>query len=229
MKWKLVKRLLLLAACLSWFTPAAQAFYNPSTGRWLSRDTIGEAGGINLQAFVNDDPVNFWDYLGLAEDFPFTVKDLGRQAPHDGKGGETPLEAWVVAAPVEDCTCRDRAHINAGGHAEVHHWWSTPDTKVHEEHHVELFRQEWDAMKQEIEPYIGSCKRRKVAECHRDLIVSISHFHKLKAFYLNADFDCKEYGNVPPFKRCDAAKDYEKEMNKQKQRVDNLSAKCSGL
>ena len=42
----------------------AQAFYNPSAGRWLSRDPIGERGGINLYAFVENDPVNEYDIDG---------------------------------------------------------------------------------------------------------------------------------------------------------------------
>ena len=32
--------------------------YDPSSGRWLSRDPIGEAGGENLYGFVGNDPVN---------------------------------------------------------------------------------------------------------------------------------------------------------------------------
>jgi RHS repeat-associated protein len=28
-------------------------YYNPGTGRWLSRDPIGEKGGLNLYGFVN--------------------------------------------------------------------------------------------------------------------------------------------------------------------------------
>jgi RHS repeat-associated protein len=40
-------------------------YYNPETGRWLSRDPIEEQGGINLYGMVGNDPVNFWDYLGL--------------------------------------------------------------------------------------------------------------------------------------------------------------------
>jgi RHS repeat-associated protein len=31
-------------------------YYNPSTGRWLSRDPIGEKGEPNLYGFVNNDP-----------------------------------------------------------------------------------------------------------------------------------------------------------------------------
>jgi uncharacterized protein RhaS with RHS repeats len=39
--------------------------YSPGLGRWLSRDPIGENGGLNLYGFVGNDPVNFWDPLGL--------------------------------------------------------------------------------------------------------------------------------------------------------------------
>ncbi len=42
-------------------------YYNPSTGRWPSRDPIGERGGGNLYGFVGNDPVNFIDPLGLYE------------------------------------------------------------------------------------------------------------------------------------------------------------------
>ena len=40
-------------------------YYDPVTGRWPSRDPIGEAGGLNLYGFVGNDPVNDADYLGL--------------------------------------------------------------------------------------------------------------------------------------------------------------------
>ena len=40
-------------------------YYNPSTGRWLSRDPIEEQGGINLYCFVGNAPAGRWDYLGL--------------------------------------------------------------------------------------------------------------------------------------------------------------------
>jgi hypothetical protein len=43
---------------------SASAFYNPSTGRWLSRDPIAERGGVNLYGFAYNDPVQTCDYLG---------------------------------------------------------------------------------------------------------------------------------------------------------------------
>jgi RHS repeat-associated protein len=42
-------------------------YYDPVTGRWLSRDPIGEWGGMNLHAFVNNDAINSWDICGMAE------------------------------------------------------------------------------------------------------------------------------------------------------------------
>jgi RHS repeat-associated protein len=41
-------------------------YYDPSTGRWLTRDPIEENGGRNLYAMVGNDPISVLDYLGLA-------------------------------------------------------------------------------------------------------------------------------------------------------------------
>jgi RHS repeat-associated protein len=40
-------------------------YYDPVTGRWPSRDPIGERGGINLYGFVGNNGVNRIDLLGL--------------------------------------------------------------------------------------------------------------------------------------------------------------------
>jgi RHS repeat-associated protein len=41
-------------------------YYNPSTGRWLNRDPIGEEGGSNLYGFVGNQPINKTDRDGRA-------------------------------------------------------------------------------------------------------------------------------------------------------------------
>jgi len=74
-------RVTLAALAFGWLTTdASQAFYNPETGRWLSRDPIGElgfAGGYTVVAaeredyvFVLNSPVEMWDVLGLKKTKP---------------------------------------------------------------------------------------------------------------------------------------------------------------
>jgi RHS repeat-associated protein len=35
-----------------------QRYYDPGTGRFLNRDPIGYAGGINLYGYAGDNPIN---------------------------------------------------------------------------------------------------------------------------------------------------------------------------
>ena len=41
-----------------------RSHYSPSLGRFLSRDPISEQGGLNLYAFVRNNPILLQDYLG---------------------------------------------------------------------------------------------------------------------------------------------------------------------
>ena len=81
----------------------AHAFYNPGTGRWLSRDPIAEKGGLNLYGIVGNDTINDWDYLGLIKRCP----DLGdvkgtkikQIEPLDPGSAAAEGMAWKVACP----------------------------------------------------------------------------------------------------------------------------------
>jgi RHS repeat-associated protein len=67
-------------------------FYNPSTGRWLSRDPINEYGGLNLFAFVQNNGLFWIDYLGLDDQ-----SNGGQPIPHDAP---KPLSKCTVTVVV---------------------------------------------------------------------------------------------------------------------------------
>jgi len=52
-------------------------YYNPSTGRWPSRDPIGEKGGKNLYGFVGNQPLSRIDLLGLINAYIIFYYDPG--------------------------------------------------------------------------------------------------------------------------------------------------------
>ncbi|MDR3710996.1 MAG: RHS repeat-associated core domain-containing protein [Capsulimonadaceae bacterium] len=47
------------------FTLFGERYYDSGTGRWLTRDPIGYAGGINVYAYCGNDPVDGADPWGL--------------------------------------------------------------------------------------------------------------------------------------------------------------------
>ena len=51
-------------------------YYDPVTGRWPSRDPIGEMGGVNFYTFIVNNPVRYFDYLGLAAQESWYMQQL---------------------------------------------------------------------------------------------------------------------------------------------------------
>lgn len=79
-------------------------YYDPVTGRWPSRDPIGEQGGINLYGFLANDAVSDVEVLGL---IPLeTIADVtsighsGYELYNDPTWGNFGYLAWDVAATV---------------------------------------------------------------------------------------------------------------------------------
>jgi RHS repeat-associated protein len=61
-------------------------YYDPAIGRFITRDPIGWAGGLNLYGYVGNDPVNAVDPSGLS---PWD----------DFKGGAKAAGVWLLQAP----------------------------------------------------------------------------------------------------------------------------------
>jgi RHS repeat-associated protein len=72
-------------------------WYDPTTGRWPSRDPIAERGGLNLYGFVSNSTINTTDLLGL----------MGLLFPSykcfDDELKQHPFSTFVQAAEKEGC------------------------------------------------------------------------------------------------------------------------------
>ena len=68
-------------------------YYDPETGRYISADPIGLRGGINLYAYVQNDPVNAVDPWGLAKyNVFFDTASVGA-----GPLNYMEIEGWLVS------------------------------------------------------------------------------------------------------------------------------------
>ncbi len=47
-------------------------------GRFVNRDPLGEQGGHNLYAYVRNNAINRWDYLGMVDGVEVVAEDGGR-------------------------------------------------------------------------------------------------------------------------------------------------------
>lgn len=65
---------------------AVYRFYDPDLGRWLSRDPIGEKGGINLYGYSNNDATNQIDLAGLEATISFSISSGSVTGSDSGRG-----------------------------------------------------------------------------------------------------------------------------------------------
>ncbi len=85
------RMLLVLAVVLAWFAPVAHAkWYDPQTGRWLERDPLRYADGMNKYQYVESNPIRLVDPTGMLGEQPPESQPVDQEKTDDGKavGGQ---------------------------------------------------------------------------------------------------------------------------------------------
>ncbi len=103
-------------------------YYDPVTGRWPNRDPMGEYGGLNLHGFVRNNPIVFWDYLGLEERLSNTIRYV-----RVGEWEEDPSKPRETISPCKQygdlCQRLDKVYLRARQekrqYKEERHWGYT--------------------------------------------------------------------------------------------------------
>jgi RHS repeat-associated protein len=98
-------------------------YYDPSIGRFISEDPIGLAGGLNLYAYVGNDPTNEFDPDGLKPICIYNIP-LGRMECWDDGGRRHDSSGWVsgLGGPCQNnptaqcCALEDSGPIPPGGY-----------------------------------------------------------------------------------------------------------------
>ena len=88
-------------ATLFWARP-----YDPHLQRWIQRDPIGEEGGLNLYAYVANNPINLWDPFGLKDwsaqetwDLLMEVRSRAQNGGMSWAWNQYPLTPWQHPDP----------------------------------------------------------------------------------------------------------------------------------
>jgi hypothetical protein len=149
MKAKQFSAMTMFACVMLFATHTAQAFYNPSTGRWLNRDPMQEDGGENHYVFSGNTSVNWFDILGLTWKVDRQIRlDRARVKPEQGdtvaglakqvKLDTSDYKKWLkpvgpsrvpdsVTEPINDCseyTLPNRVYLNRNVSSMHLAWWT---------------------------------------------------------------------------------------------------------
>jgi RHS repeat-associated protein len=94
-------------------------FYDPQTGRWLSRDPIEEEGGFNLYGYVGGNPVSFVDPLGLQACSPCPPegwKHCEAACARKGQVVKGCIQKNGLIVDLWGCDCEKGPYTNPGHH-----------------------------------------------------------------------------------------------------------------
>lgn len=108
-------------------------YYDPTTGRWLSRDPIEERGGVNLFGFVKNNAISRIDAIGLAV-FEYEMKGPKTEKTSYAGGGWTDdsylyYHGHTFVSDLDTHVADEESHVMIGASISYHmHIDTFPDT-----------------------------------------------------------------------------------------------------
>lgn len=165
---------LLLLVLLGAFSSYAHAYYNPTMGRWVSRDPIEENGGANLYGFCRNNGINALDALGNIPRFEDNTQ-LGK--PNGIDPGEVRFnhnaKSKVARTPCGVGYARVEWEESAFG--RVTGYLGDYQASInHELHHVDGYRRAWEKYTKWIESqYFNRCMCESAAKCYNEITPQI--------------------------------------------------------
>jgi len=76
-------------------------YYSPNLGRFINKDPIEEAGGLNLYGFCANNAVNRWDYRGMAGLAPVSYNGPGSNSQPTGSNSPSTDPDTVYLSPFD--------------------------------------------------------------------------------------------------------------------------------
>ena len=163
-------------------------FYYSNIGRWISRDPIGEKGGVNIYTILNNDLISNCDPLGLdgsnAEPVfkvnPAIKLNEGEAWPtwdifgtQWSVGGTRWISRsiFLVATVDPNNNAKESSWIQSAN-SEVSLWYriGNPIAQEHEEQHVTDINEVWEDLVDKSISFTGCCKKRGWTSCYQKVI-----------------------------------------------------------
>ena len=187
--------------------------YDPAHGRWMSRDPIGEYGGVNLYGFVGNIPLIYIDFLGL-ELIKYEIGAVAAEGEYTSDLAGFVTCTWnnTILHPnqftsrvekvkgsnrykvVHDGVFALKMYLNskfAGGPNFTDQKGNTP--LQHEKHHEKLYAKYWNEFVANVSKSNGMMCKKKCAENLKSQAEVLHDIYKAKARRFNKEFDIQSY------------------------------------
>lgn len=179
-------------------------YYSAEMGRWLTRDPVGENGGLNLYGMCGNDTVNEVDVLGLLIK-PFTTMpayipiDRVDILPFNWAGLTTPR--WATFATPSSQWVGNECDVQLSGELTIEIQVLSRLSGVqassvisHERQHAEKIMTTWNNFVLKANEYEGEYTNCHCAELAAELVGRMSKYYFAKMEYENHLFDQADYG-----------------------------------